>query len=81
MRALFIGAEASSLLRFSLTRRGYVDAGSVAATDRNEAEQPFFARYAQGAADAARASGASTTAIPGRGSDEVVGLFPEFRGR
>ena len=82
--ALLLGLEASSLLRFRLRRRGYVDAGAVAADNLDDAEAIFFARVADEMGDAGRIVPGGHGGSPiGRKapSEDVVGLFPEYRGR
>ncbi|MFI5010829.1 MAG: DUF2628 domain-containing protein [Hyphomicrobiales bacterium] len=83
--ALLVGLEASNLWRSGLGRQGYVDAGVVAASDRAEAEEIFFGRTAMPMPEA---SGPAPDGLPrsppsgrGRAADDVVGLFPEYRGR
>jgi hypothetical protein len=83
--ALLVGLEASNLRRLGLRRHGYVDAGSVAAGDRADAEGIFFDRVAtevpEAGASAPRALSGSTPTGRGRAAEDVVGLFPEYRGR
>jgi hypothetical protein len=82
--ALLLGLEASSLLRLRLRRRGYVDAGAVAAHDLDDAEAVFFARVADEMGDAGwRPPGGHDGSPAGRKppGEDVVGLFPEYRGR
>ena len=83
--AFLVGLEASNLRRFGLRRHGYVDAGSVAAGDRDEAEGIFFDRVAT---QMPEVGGPVPPTVPGsapmgrgRAADDVVGLFPEYRGR
>jgi hypothetical protein len=82
--ALLVGLEASSFIRFRLRRHGYVDAGSVAAAHIGDAEAIFFARMADemgasGRPGPAEASGGVMGRRPH--AEDVVGLFPEYRGR
>ena len=84
--ALLLGFEAANLLRLKLRRRGYVDAGSVAADNLDDAEAIFFARVADEMVDTARYAqrggpmdGASSRGKPS--GEDVVGLFPEYQGR
>jgi hypothetical protein len=82
--ALLLGLEASSLLRFRLRRRGYLDAGGVAADTIDDAEAIFYGRVADEMGDWGRvAPGVPSGSRPGRDSagEDVVGLFPEYRGR
>jgi hypothetical protein len=82
--ALLLGLEASSLLRLRLRRRGYIDAGGVAADNIDDAEAIFFARVADEMGDVGRIlpgvqSGSRAGHHPP--AEDVVGLFPEYRGR
>jgi hypothetical protein len=83
--ALLIGLEAPNLRRFGLRRHGYADRGSIAASDLTEAEAVFFARAPSPGAEPKAASSPAAPDQPflGRapGAQEVVGLFPEYRGR
>ncbi|MFI4994428.1 MAG: DUF2628 domain-containing protein [Hyphomicrobiales bacterium] len=83
--AILVGLEASNLRRFGLRRRGFIDAGGVAARDLPEAEAIFFDRVAlemsRARGFAPNAMPGGTPAAPGRGAEEVIGLFPEYRGR
>jgi len=80
--ALLVGLEASNMRRSRLRGRGYADAGSVAAGNLNEAEAIFFGRVRGEMADGRRpaASGPAGAASRGgaRGTEDVVGLFPEY---
>lgn len=79
-----LGMEATSLVRWMLTRRGWREGGVVIADDRDLAERRFFDdRFARRARAAAGAPVASVPLpppppppAPARPSD-VVGLFPE----
>ena len=82
--ALLVGLEAGNLQRFGLRRRGYMDGGSVAAHDRNEAEDIYFHRAAANPPEEMTAVPPTPRGPAGgrpKGGDEVVGLFPEYRGR
>jgi hypothetical protein len=81
--ALLAGFEASSLWRWTLTRRGWKTVGFVVADDEEAAERRFFAEWTQRANDAAPSSAPAeplyTTPVrrgPPSGAD-VIGLFPE----
>ena len=83
--AFLIGLEAGNLRRFGLRRRGFVERGSVAARNLSEAEAIFFADTHLSEPEPQPASPPPPPA-PGfskRGAagEEVVGLFPEYRGR
>ncbi len=90
--ALLIGFEASTLRRWTLSRRGWINHGAVVADDEESAERRFFdvwvARQARPAAAAAPPSAAPTpsaaaplaTTTPYRTAadpPDVIGLFPE----
>jgi hypothetical protein len=83
--ALLVGFEAANLRGFGLRRRGYVDRGSIVASDLSEAEAIFFRQAAS--PQAGPWPGAMPPApergVPKRGpaGEDVVGLFPEYRGR
>jgi hypothetical protein len=81
--AVLLGLEAPNLRRFMLNRRGFVDAGAIAAADEDEAESLFFARAPEQGAEAkpplSAVNPASTTRS--RFVEDIVGLFPEHRGR
>jgi hypothetical protein len=81
--ALLLGLEAPNLRRFSLGRRRFLDAGAVAAADEDEAERLFFGRGAEHATDAPSRLPFATPAPSNRSgfADDIVGLFPEHRGR
>jgi hypothetical protein len=84
--ALLIGFEASSLRRWTFTRRGWISHGVVVADDEESAERRFFdAWMARQARPAPPASAPSvnpqapyrTAADP----PDVIGLFPEPQSR
>jgi hypothetical protein len=82
--ALLVGLEAPNLRRFGLRRRGYVECGSVAARNLTDAEAIFFGQQASSRPEPQ--PGSPPSPEPGfhrRGpaGEEVVGLFPEYRGR
>jgi hypothetical protein len=82
--AFLVGLEAPNLRRIGLRRQGYVDGGIVAANDLTEAEAVFFARAAAPGQEAAAVSHAAqgrSLSVLGHGHEDVVGLFPEYRGR
>ncbi len=81
--SVLIGFEASSLRRWALDRRGWVDRGVVVAEDDEAAERRFFAKWvtdAQSRRPAPATSAAALRAFPNASSD-VLGLFPEPRAR
>lgn len=82
-----LGIEATSLVRWRLSRRGWQDGGVVIADDRDLAERRFFDdRIARSVKAAAAASAPlppppplpGAVAVPSR--PDVIGLFPEPRG-
>lgn len=77
--ALLIGFEASTLRRWTLARRGWINHGVVVADDEESAERRFFDAWtASGMHPAAAPVGAMPAAY--RSSAEppaVIGLFPE----
>ncbi len=86
--ALFIGFEASSIWRWTLTRRRWSALGFVVSEDAEMAEQRFFASWSRPAAEtpasppAPPASGYSTPVRRGPPSpSDVIGLFPEPGGQ
>jgi len=72
---LLIGLEASSLRRWTLGRQGRPAVDAVVAADRDEAEMKSFRRWV--ARGAGPVPSAPPPAPPRRGSDAVIGLFPE----
>ncbi|MBV8184061.1 MAG: DUF2628 domain-containing protein [Hyphomicrobiales bacterium] len=82
--ALLIGLEAANLRGFGLRRRGYVERGTIAAMNIADAETIFFA---QAASSPPQPKPASMPSYPEPGipkriptGEDVVGLFPEYRG-
>ena len=76
--ALLVGIEASSLLRWKLTRRGYDNLGVVVAEDQDIAERRFFDGWVSDTGRLATRSPPAPSAFEGRAqSSEIVGLFPQ----
>jgi hypothetical protein len=82
--AMLIGFEASSIWRWTLTRRGWVTLGFVVAEDAEVAERRFFAEWTKHAATSPPAAVTSLeprySAPVRRGppsASDVIGLFPE----
>jgi hypothetical protein len=80
---VMVGFEASTLWRWTLTRRGWHTLGFVVGDDREAAEQRFFSAWTKRAADLpappvapAPQHGATVRRLPPSPSD-VIGLFPE----
>lgn len=85
--ALLIGFEASSIWRWTLTRRRWTTLGFVVGEDAEMAERRFFAEWAprtnNSSAPSAPGEPKYSTAVqrgPSAPSD-VIGLFPEPGGR
>jgi hypothetical protein len=83
--SLLVGLEASTLRRFSLSRRGWRNVGIITGDDLEDAERRFFEawvhelpspRATPTAAPPGPAAGPSAPPRMPQGSD-VVGLFPE----
>jgi Protein of unknown function (DUF2628) len=86
--ALFVGFEASSIWRWTLTRRRWTALGFVVGEDTEMAEQRFFANWSKPVVEtptspaAPSASGFSTSVRRGPPSpSDVIGLFPEPGGQ
>ncbi|MGN6573694.1 MAG: DUF2628 domain-containing protein [Pseudolabrys sp.] len=79
--ALLIGFEASTIRRWTLTRRGWATLGFVVGDDQDVAERRFFTQWAAGGARWPEAEPLPSPTVPVRrgaptGRD-VIGLFPE----
>lgn len=85
--ALLMGFEASSIWRWTLTRRGWTTLGFVVGEDAEMAERRFFAEWQKRGADASSTPGStepkySTPVRRGPPSpSDVIGLFPEPGGQ
>jgi hypothetical protein len=80
--ALLVGLEASTIRRWTLTRRRWKNLGFVVAEDREIAERRFFGAWTESQPAAnAPAAVEPTYATPVRrgapSSSDVLGLFPE----
>jgi hypothetical protein len=79
--ALLSGLEAATLQRWTLTRRGWKQAGVVVGDDLESAERRFFADWIDRGQPTPQSSTAkpqpATPRIPKASSSEVIGLFPE----
>ena len=81
--ALLVGFEASSLWRWTLTRRRWKTLGFVVAEDTEMAEQRFYSSWTGHAGEAAPPAAtpepayamATRRSVPA--SPDVIGLFPE----
>jgi hypothetical protein len=84
--ALLMGFEASSIWRWTLTRRRWMTLGFVVAEDAETAERRFFAEWQKRVADAPSSSQTEQTypAPVRRGPpspSDVIGLFPQPGGQ
>lgn len=85
--ALLIGIEASSIWRWTLTRRGWATVGFVVGEDTETAERRFYGEWCQRSPDMPSKSSStepvySTPVRRGSPSpSDVIGLFPEAGGR
>lgn len=79
MLAFLVGIEASSLRRWTLSRRGWKSVGVVVGDESEEAERRFFANWNA----AARPQGAAARSDfhPQQQGSDVIGLFPEPGGQ
>ena len=79
--ALMVGFEASTLWRWTLTRRRWSTLGFVVGDDREAAERRFFAAWANRVEPKRAATELSEprygTAAQRAPSSDVIGLFPE----
>jgi hypothetical protein len=78
--ALLIGFEASTIRRWTLTRRGWPMLGFVVGEDRDTAEQRFFTQWAARGQAVPQPAAAPRAAPMRRGPPtgrDVIGLFPE----
>ncbi|BCP55807.1 hypothetical protein K32_44240 [Kaistia sp. 32K] len=77
--ALFLGLEGSSLLRWTLSRRRFTEAGVAEGRSRAEAEIRFFHRFAAASPvvpEAVPATARIARAAQPNASADIVGLFP-----
>lgn len=78
--ALLIGFEASTIRRWTLTRRGWATLGFVVGEDQDVAERRFFTQWAAGGSKLPEPPVPATPAPVRRGPPtgrDVIGLFPE----
>jgi hypothetical protein len=79
--AFLVGAEASTLRRFTLDRRGYRQVGVVGGSNAEAAERRFFDAWANAAPGKPSTPSASPPARPVPPpmpqAPDIVGLFPE----
>jgi hypothetical protein len=83
--SILVGLEAGTLRRFTLSRRGFRNAGIVVGDDLESAEQRFFNAWVE-AASGRRAAPAAVSPAPvaavsrvsqSSPASDIVGLFPE----
>lgn len=80
--AVLLGLEAGTLLRWTLTRRGWTNVGIVVADNLETAERRFFDRFVEDTAVPPARRPPSSPAYmsrvaPSRPAGPVIGLFPE----
>lgn len=81
--SLLIGVEASTLLRFSLTRRRWKNVGVVSGDSLEQAEQRFFDTWVRSGSgmrvERPSAAPATSAFSPPRSpaSPDIIGLFPD----
>ena len=78
--ALLVGLEASTIWRWTLTRRGWKNIGFVVAEDTEIAERRFYAAWTDRAPASAAPPEPAYTMPVRRGApspSDVIGLFPE----
>lgn len=79
--ALLVGVEASSIRRWTLTRRGWATVGFVVGEDEEMAERRFYGEWCRRRADVQSKSAAAKFSSPVRrgppSASDVIGLFPE----
>jgi hypothetical protein len=78
--AFLVGIEASTLRRFTLSRRGWTAIGVVTGRRREEAERRFFDAWVRKASSAAVPPAAPPAPVPRVAQTpmpDIIGLFPE----
>jgi hypothetical protein len=78
--SLLAGLEASTLRRFTLSRRGWRNVGIVSGDDPEDAERRFFDRWVRKPPATPVAPAATMPRMPqavAPGASGVIGLFPE----
>ncbi len=79
--SLLLGFEASSVRRWSLTRRRWTNVGVVVGDDVEVAERRFFDAWIRRPSAPAGAPAAPAGNMRAAGASDVIGLFPEPGGR
>ena len=72
--ALLVGLEASTLRRWKLARRGFINRGIVVGDDREAAERRFFDAWTRAEDERAAPAAMPLRAAP---APDIVGLFPQ----
>ena len=75
--ALLIGFEAATLRRWTLTRRGWRELGTVIGDGLDDAERRFFDAWIAGTARPAQPTPPAAMPRPTDHRQDVIGLFPE----
>jgi hypothetical protein len=79
--AVLVGLEASTLVRFTLRRRGWRSVGIVSGDDTEDAERRFFDAWVRDRASQPSVSPPAAPPRPPQGASSavsgVIGLFPE----
>lgn len=78
--AFLVGMEASTLRRFTLTRRGWKNVGIVSGEDREDAERRFFDAWLRAPGNQTEPPAdavAPATPAPAPHASDIVGLFPD----
>jgi hypothetical protein len=81
--ALLVGMEASSLLRWKLSRRGFEQVGIVVGDNLEDAERRFFDSWTGEPRQPATPAPAAPSPFgpPPAASSDIVGLFPQPQAR
>src|SRR3954447_3080894 len=76
--AILVGMEASSLLRWKLSRRGFEQVGIVVGDNLGDAERRFFDRWSGEPREASPSAPAPPSPFgpPPAAPSDIVGLFP-----
>ena len=75
--SLLLGLEASSLRRWSLTRRRWTNVGVVIGDDVEVAERRFFDAWIRRPPAPADTPAVPAGSVQAAGASDVIGLFPE----
>lgn len=75
--SLLIGFEASTLRRWTLNRRRWIELGIVSAPNREAAERRFFESWLRKIPHEMARQSPPAPPPPAPGSGDIIGLFPE----